>query len=251
MNNRISNIISSVSIALIIGGLLMVMNLFAKEGTSLDRLITLLGGDLPLGIIQITTYFLFVFALFEIKVQKDRLNRELKAFDYRLLPEKDNWVLHPTDVAEIKIKAIKVEERKGKLLLLELIKNTCTRYRVNKSTSEALEFLTNVSRLELAKVESEQSLIRFVLWAIPSIGFIGTIIGIANSLGYANSVVEEGGIDLVTSALNVAFDTTLVALFLSIFLMLIFNLLQEKTEKFYTETETYILENLINRIYNR
>lgn len=63
----------------------------------------------------------------------------------------------------------------------------------------------------------------FVMWALPSVGFIGTVVGISMALGDADLVVTAKGaaeqsdaINQVTSLLSVAFDTTLIALVCSI-----------------------------------
>lgn len=65
--------------------------------------------------------------------------------------------------------------------------------------------------------------LNFVLWVLPTIGFIGTVIGISKALGDADKVVVAKGImeqsdaiNVVTSLLSEAFDTTLIALVCSI-----------------------------------
>ena len=99
------------------------------------------------------------------------------------------------------------------------------------------------------KSETEQSFIRYILGAIPSIGFIGTVLGIAASLGKAGDAMTSEGLDGVTSMLYVAFDTTLVALVFGLILMYVYNGLQQKVENLYIEIESYVIENLVNRIY--
>ena len=48
-------------------------------------------------------------------------------------------------------------------------------------------------------------MIRYIVWAIPSIGFIGTVRGIGQALGQAHRAVE-GDIVGVTASLGVAFS---------------------------------------------
>ncbi len=66
--------------------------------------------------------------------------------------------------------------------------------------------------------------LRFVIWAVPSVGFIGTVIGIGDALGQAHKVMDTtldqmASIQDITASLGVAFDTTLVALVCSVLLM--------------------------------
>lgn len=88
------------------------------------------------------------------------------------------------------------------------------------------------------------SLARFMVWAIPIMGFIGTVWGISNGISHfsdamtsTNSVTDvsamlKENLPLVTSSLATAFDTTLLALLLSIPLMM-FMLTLEKREEAY------------------
>jgi biopolymer transport protein ExbB/TolQ len=88
------------------------------------------------------------------------------------------------------------------------------------------------------------SLSRFMVWAIPIMGFIGTVWGISNGISHfsdamtsTNSVTDvsamlKESLPLVTSSLATAFDTTLLALLLSIPLMMLM-LSLEKDEEAY------------------
>ena len=59
-------------------------------------------------------------------------------------------------------------------------------------------------------------MIRYISWAIPSIGFIGTVRGIGEALAQADKAVQ-GDIAGVTQSLGVAFNSTFIALLISIF----------------------------------
>jgi len=88
------------------------------------------------------------------------------------------------------------------------------------------------------------SLPRFMVWAIPILGFIGTVWGISNGIAHfsdamtsTNSVTDvsamlKENLTLVTNSLATAFDTTLLALLLSIPLMM-FMLTLENSEEAY------------------
>ena len=69
-------------------------------------------------------------------------------------------------------------------------------------------------------------MIRYIAWAIPSVGFIGTVRGIGDALGQAHKAIE-GDIFGVTKSLGVAFNSTLIALIISIVLMFLLYQLQQ------------------------
>ena len=86
-------------------------------------------------------------------------------------------------------------------------------------------------------------------WAIPSIGFIGTVRGIGDALSQANRAME-GDITGVTESLGVAFNSTFIALVISILLMFFIHQLQLLQERLVLDSESYCDENLISKLKN-
>ena len=94
--------------------------------------------------------------------------------------------------------------------------------------------------VDAADAESSYLLVRVFIWAIPILGFIGTVVGIGDAVGGFSAVVQNtndvatledelrpalGG---VTTGLSVAFDTTLLALLLSVPVMLFTSFCQKR-----------------------
>lgn len=85
---------------------------------------------------------------------------------------------------------------------------------------------------------------RFMVWAIPILGFIGTVWGISNGIAHfsdamtaTNSVTDvssmlKDNLPLVTNSLATAFDTTLLALLLSVPLMMTMIWLEKREEAY-------------------
>ena len=90
-------------------------------------------------------------------------------------------------------------------------------------------------------------MVRYIAWAIPSIGFIGTVRGIGEALAQAHKAVE-GDIGGVTQALGVAFNSTFIALLLSIVLMFLVHQLQLLQERLVRESKTYCDRQLIRHM---
>lgn len=112
-------------------------------------------------------------------------------------------------------------------VLVSVFKNSM-RKRGGVSTTDAVSHSLSILRTLVGRTrdridEVGYSSIDFLLWAMPSLGFIGTILGIAESLGNADLVVRAAdaisrgeAVTAVTSFLGLAFDTTLIALVCSI-----------------------------------
>jgi len=113
-----------------------------------------------------------------------------------------------------------------------------------QDTSDAIE--SSVEALAL-KQETENSMIRYLIWAIPSIGFIGTVRGIGQALSMADQALA-GDIAGMTESLGIAFNSTLVALLISIGLMFLLNQLQRLQDGLVVDTQEYCESFLLNRI---
>jgi len=113
-----------------------------------------------------------------------------------------------------------------------------------QDTSDAIE--SSVEALAL-KQETENSMIRYLIWAIPSIGFIGTVRGIGQALSMADQALA-GDIAGMTESLGIAFNSTLVALLISIGLMFLLHQLQRLQDELVVDTQDYCESFLLNRI---
>ncbi|MBL6988253.1 MAG: MotA/TolQ/ExbB proton channel family protein [Bacteriovoracaceae bacterium] len=245
--SRAGNILRSFMLATFIVGVSYIG--LTATGTSetmafLRRICILLGGNITGGgYIQFFTYFAFFWSLFDILSKLEKIRKEQRAFKYKLLPTDERHVLMPKDLMQIKLK-IDEYEKKGNYLLNAVIKKACIKFRTSNSISEIINIINIQTDINKEKSESGQSNIRYLTWAIPSIGFIGTVLGISQALQVANS----GDMNKITATLGVAFDTTLVALCLSIIVMWFFHRLQEETDTLHAKIKEYVIEHLVNRI---
>jgi biopolymer transport protein ExbB/TolQ len=80
--------------------------------------------------------------------------------------------------------------------------------------------LKYLADMDAAKQQESYSLIRILIWAIPMLGFLGTVVGISGALGGLTVASDfEAMLSGLRDKLYVAFDTTALALTLSIVLM--------------------------------
>lgn len=113
-----------------------------------------------------------------------------------------------------------------------------------QNMSDAIE--SNIEAIAV-KQDSENTMIRYIIWAIPSIGFIGTVRGIGLALSQADEALA-GDISGMTDSLGVAFNSTLIALLISIFLMFLFHQLQRIQDSQIVDTQDYCDKYLLRRI---
>jgi biopolymer transport protein ExbB/TolQ len=133
---------------------------------------------------------------------------------------------------------------------------TLEHFRVRADVAEAVDVLRAQAERDEAAVESSFSMLRVFIWAIPILGFIGTVLGIGQSVGgFSESVAAAADLDVmkdsigtVTSGLGIAFDTTLLALVMSIFIMFPTSSLQKAEEDHLARVDDYCQRNLVARL---
>jgi biopolymer transport protein ExbB/TolQ len=131
--------------------------------------------------------------------------------------------------------------------LVQTLRSSLWRYAATKNVqnlSDAIE--SNLNALAVRQ-DSENTMIRYLIWAIPSIGFIGTVRGIGDALSQADQALA-GDIAGMTDSLGVAFNSTLIALLISIFLMFLYHQLQRLQDSQILDTQEYCEKYLLNRI---
>jgi biopolymer transport protein ExbB/TolQ len=140
--------------------------------------------------------------------------------------------------------------------LVERIDRALERFRMREDSQDLVDQLVGQSQLDAQAVASSYTMIRVFIWAIPLLGFIGTVVGISAAVaGFSNSVAQAVDLDVmkqsigsVTTGLGVAFDTTLLALVMSILIMFPTSSLQKAEEDFLGRVDAYCDEKLGRRL---
>ena len=199
--------------------------------------------------IQNIEHVLFFLGLGELYVRWHSACHEHSFFGKKLLPEDDETVLEGSDLGPLRKQLTGLFD-KERGILPSLIDLSILQFQSGRSIDQTVS-VTN-SHLELIqhRIDLSYSLIRYIAWVIPTMGFIGTVIGIGGAL----ASVPSGGeikMDSLAHQLAVGFDCTMVALVESAILVFILHIVQEKEERAVNFAGTYILRNLINRLYLR
>jgi biopolymer transport protein ExbB/TolQ len=164
-----------------------------------------------------------------------------------LIPVTEGLKVLPEDARPLsrKIQALSPKQRDSLLprALLAALQRFGSTRNIQDASAASHAYCTS----EGERLESELSIIRYIAWAIPSVGFIGTVRGIGDALGQAHNAIE-GEIFGVTKSLGVAFNSTFIALLISIFLMFLVHQLQLLQERYVLDTEAYCEENLIRHL---
>ena len=196
--------------------------------------------------IQNLMHLFFFAGLGEARLHWRTASRELAFIGQGLLPEDESTVLQARDLPPIRRRvASGFDEEHG--FLPSLIDLCILQFQASRSVDQTASVLDSSLELISHRVDLRYTLLRYLVWLIPTIGFIGTVIGIAMAL----QGVDPANPDLrqLTGALGVSFYTTLVALVQSAILVLLMNWTQALEERSVNAAGHYTLRNLINRLY--
>ena len=209
--------------------------------------------------IQNLMWLIFFVGVGELLVRHLAGRREHWQLGLGLLPEDNETMLRMQDLGPL-FRTIQDSDPGDQYWLQRLLKNTMLQFQSSGSVDQVNAVFNSSVDLCHHEVDLRYSLLRYLVWLIPTLGFIGTVIGIAFALKNAQITVSspesleiaELGMRLMqglTKELGVAFYTTLLALLQSAVLMFALHLIQTNEEKALNKASQYCLRNLINRLY--
>lgn len=203
---------------------------------------------------QNVQWLVFFLGIGELIVRARDTAAERAELRKRYLPEDETTVLQALELRRIYAVARQANQPDSpsyRRFLPRLIQRVVTQFQTTKSVDQANSILNSSLELCLHEIDLRYTLVRYVIWATPALGFLGTVLGIALALNYAGSVDVQDASFLagLTDRLAVAFNTTLVALCMSAVLVLAQHIVQAREEQALNQAGQYCLDNLINRLY--
>jgi len=164
-------------------------------------------------------------------------------FKYPKLKEESRLLNIPETIEKINDKNLILIKR------IENLQNATSR-------SDAFELMSNLSDIDNDIMESGYNLEKFLVWVIPVLGFIGTVLGLSAAMGDFDIIIKKAeslpeikaNIDVIFNNLGMAFNTTLLALFMSAIVMFTMSIIRKKEGDFLTAVDEYCIKNILNKI---
>jgi biopolymer transport protein ExbB/TolQ len=191
---------------------------------------------------------LWALAIIVYKGVHARRERELLSRDLVHVPE--GMRILPEDAREYARPIEALPPAEAACVLPRALLVSLYRFSATRNVQDVSEAGRGVCEAEAERLDSELSMLRYIAWAIPAIGFIGTVRGIGDALGEAHKAVT-GDVSGVTAGLGTAFNSTLIALLISIVIMFLLHQLQLAQERLVLDSETYLDQHLIRHMQVR
>jgi biopolymer transport protein ExbB/TolQ len=174
--------------------------------------------------------------------QKDR---KLLDRDYVKIGEAQVVLPEDARVYSRPLEALPREEQDG--FLPRLLMVAYNRFGATRSVQDAAEAVRDECDFEAASMDTKLSMVRFTAWAIPAVGFVGTVRGIGAALQEAQGAMG-GDISGVTMGLGITFNATLTALVACIIVMFWMHQLQQYQDRLVLDSRTYVDRQLLRKL---
>lgn len=192
-------------------------------------------------------FFLGIAHLWDRRIEQKKMMNYLYKEDF--LSGDENEILAGKDLAAI-LSRVRQNIDAPPAVVNRIIHQVALKYQSNKSVEQASTMLSSQLDMLSHRLDLAYSLVRYLSWLIPTLGFMGTVYGIAlavNVVGQSNPQ-DPALLSNVAGSLAIAFNTTLLALIQSAILLYFVHVFETKDEFFVNDLSHYVQRQLINRL---
>lgn len=200
--------------------------------------------------------FLAFLALSILFIKWRKLAFQKRAFKLELIPVGQTFALTSETALDVIAKLNSLVDEPKRFVLFNRIERALLNLKNVGNLSDVSEMLRAQAETDEGAADSSYGVLSGIVWVIPILGFIGTVIGLSGAIGGFGAVLGADatidslreGLTPVTSNLSVAFDTTFVALVFAMVIQLLITLLRKKEDQFLDECRDYAHVNIISKL---
>ena len=181
--------------------------------------------------------------------------RALRAVD--LVPRRGDFVLSPGTATEILRRMRAVADRPKDFLLFRRVDMALSNLGNIGEVRDVGAVLESQADSDASSIDSSYTVIRSLIWTIPILGFIGTVVGLSDAIGSFSAVLSASSTDTkgikekllpVVNGLSTAFETTLVALLAAVCIQLLSTWVYKREEALLDGMTDYTNEHVLSRL---
>ena len=196
---------------------------------------------------QEVALILATWALSLIGYQASEVARNRRLLDKDYIELGEGHVVLPDDARAYGRPIESLPRDEQEMLLPRALMVALNRFGATRSVQDSAEAVRAECENELDRLDAQLSMVRFTAWAIPAVGFVGTVRGIGRALQEAQGALH-GDISGVTLGLGVTFNATLTALVACIIVMFFLHQLQQAQDRLVLDARMYIDRRLIRNM---
>lgn len=246
---------ANVLLGLILGGLLTTA-FFAALMFGRQRFPAFAEIFLERGWTQYGCTLLFFWGLALLFIKWRKLALQARSLSIRLVPEELGFILSPLTADDVLKNLYQQVDDPDAFILFNRVRRALLSLKNLGQVSEVDTIIHSQSDGDANTMETSYTLVKGFLWAMPVLGFIGTVQGLSVAIGRFGSVLAQNAemsnlrdsLKGVVLGLSVAFDTTLVALVATLILQLLLTYLKKREEEFLEECDDYCHRNIVSKL---
>lgn len=193
-------------------------------------------------------------AILGLKWSKLRMQR--RALQFRIVPDDPQFVLTPQTVDEVILRIHECVDNAQQFVVFHRITSALSNLRNLGRVTDVDEILRAQAEADESSMETSYSLLQGFVWAIPVLGFIGTVEGLSIAIGGFGSVLAsandfeqvKASLRGVTGGLSTAFETTLHGLVAALIIQLIQTGMKKSEEEFLDGCSEYCSRHIVSRL---
>ena len=208
------------------------------------------------GPVQALTLALFFWSLAILVLKWKKLKRQRESMLLDALPTELSKEITVDSLDKFEAHVHSLPGEPGESYLINRVVRGLEHFRVRKNAAETVTMMESQSAIDANTVASSYTIVKVFIWAMPILGFIGTVIGVSYAVTSLGGSLEDASdiskvkesLNKVFEGLGTAFDTTLLALVLSLFVKIPASALQKNEDDLVTWVDEYCNENLLKRL---
>ena len=187
-----------------------------------------------------------IFKLFKLRLQR-------RALDLAAVPQSQSFFLNEATAKTVLERMRSLVDETRHFILLNRIDRALSSLHNIGGVSDVSAILKSQADNDENHIASSYALIHAMIWAIPVLGFVGTVLGLSLAMGKFNVNATDAAqmresLGPVVSGLSTAFETTLVGLVFALLLHLLSDLVQQKETAFLDECNDYCHAHVVSKL---
>jgi biopolymer transport protein ExbB/TolQ len=211
----------------------------------------------PGNIYTVAPTMLFFFWAMAILILKNRkIKFQARALDVAAVPQQPDFILNEKTAKVVLERLQLLVDHPRHFLLLNRVDRALSSLHNIGGLSDVSTIMKSQADNDEAQIAASYNLVSGMVWAIPVLGFIGTVQGLSSAIGNFTTALQttsdvsaiKSSLQGVTGGLSTAFETTLVALVAALFIQLYVNFTQQKETDFLDECNEYCHSHVIAKL---
>jgi len=206
------------------------------------------------GWVNYAEFVLFFWGLGILFLKNRKNRRQRDALLLEVLPNTIGGPIEEQNVGRFIAHIYKLPEHLRDSMMVNRIRKGLELFEARSNNSEVASMLNAQSNVDANRIAGSYSLLKVFLWALPILGFIGTVLGLSSAMaGFGSTDLTDVtalkiAVGAITTGLASAFNTTLLGLILSMLLIFPMSAVQKREEDCLNDIDAFCNESMLPRL---